>query len=80
MSNKRVNIRAILRNPVQRRRMEIGCIVAIQAREGIRTTPLQAAQAYAKVHGCEVDPMGEFCQQCGDYRHNFGLCSGFGVK
>lgn len=75
----RVDIKAILRNPVQRRRLMVNCIVATQAREGIKTTPLQttplqAAQAYAKVNDCEIDPMGEFCHQCGDYRHNFGLC------
>lgn len=43
---KRVDIKAILRNPVQRRDLMIRCIIAIQAREGITTTPEQAARAY----------------------------------
>ena len=45
----RVDIKAILRDPVQRRRLMIGCIIATQAREGIVTTPEQAAAAYDKV-------------------------------
>lgn len=71
---RRVNIRAVLRNPHQRRKLMVRCIVSTQAREGIKTTPLQAAQAYAKIHGGEADPLGEFCHQCGDYRHNFSPC------
>lgn len=45
----RVNIRAILNNPAQRRRLMIGVIQATQAREGITTTPAQAAAAYDTV-------------------------------
>lgn len=43
---KRFNIRAILRDPALRRRMMIRVIIATQAREGIVTTPAQAAAAY----------------------------------
>lgn len=43
---RRVKIKAILRNPAQRRELMIRCIIAIQAREGITTTPEQAAHAY----------------------------------
>ncbi len=46
--NKRVDIRAILHNPVQRRELMIRCIIAIQAREGVQTTYKQAAEAYDK--------------------------------
>jgi hypothetical protein len=43
---KRINIKALLANPAQRRRLLVGCIVAIQAREGIITTRAQAEHAY----------------------------------
>ncbi len=46
---KRVNIRAILTNPAERRRMMIGVIQATQAREGIETTLEQATAAYDTV-------------------------------
>jgi len=46
--NRRVDIKAILADPQQRRRMMVSAIVAIQAREGIETTPQQAAEAYDK--------------------------------
>jgi hypothetical protein len=45
----RIDIRAILRDPRQRRRLMVGCIVATQAREGIKTTREQAERAYDKV-------------------------------
>jgi hypothetical protein len=45
----RYDIRAILRNPSMRRAMMIRVIVATQAREGIVTTPAQAARAYDTV-------------------------------
>lgn len=45
----RLNVRAILADPVQRRRLMIPCIIAMQAREGIDTTYEQAAAAYDKV-------------------------------
>jgi hypothetical protein len=47
--NKRVDIRAILRNPAQRRELMIRCIIATQAREDVQTTYKQAAVAYDKV-------------------------------
>jgi hypothetical protein len=46
---KRVNIRAILADPVLRRRMMVQTIIATQAREGIETTQEQAERAYDKV-------------------------------
>lgn len=45
----RVDVRAILRDPVQRREMCIRTIIATQAREGIETTYDQAAAAYDAV-------------------------------
>jgi hypothetical protein len=45
----RVDIRAILRDPVKRRRLMVGVIIATQAREGIVTTQAQAERAYDKV-------------------------------
>jgi hypothetical protein len=53
---KRVNIRAILANPAQRRCLMISTIVATQAREGITTTYEQAAAAYDKIRGERVRP------------------------
>ena len=47
----RVDIKAILKDPVLRRRLTIRCIVAIQAREGVQTTLEQAGKAYDKVKG-----------------------------
>ena len=47
--NRRVNIRAILANPVLRRELVISTIIATQAREGITTTEAQAAAAYDHV-------------------------------
>ena len=46
---RRVNIRAILANPVHRRKLMVDCIVATQAREGIVTTREQAEAAYDKI-------------------------------
>jgi hypothetical protein len=45
----RIDIKAILRDPKQRRDLMIRVIVATQAREGIKTTQEQAAAAYDKV-------------------------------
>lgn len=45
----RVNVRAILADPVQRKKLLVGVIVATQAREGIVTTRAQAEAAYDKV-------------------------------
>jgi hypothetical protein len=49
MSAKRVGIKAILRNPAQRRTLLVNCIIATQAREGVTTTREQAEAAYDKV-------------------------------
>jgi hypothetical protein len=49
MKNKRVNLRKILDNPVNRRKLMVDCIIAVQAREGIVTTREQAETAYDKV-------------------------------
>ena len=48
-SVKRVDIRAIMANPVLRKRLMVTTIIAIQAREGIETTYEQAEAAYDKV-------------------------------
>jgi len=45
----RVNIRAILTNPHQRRELMVETIIATQARESITTTREQAEAAYDKV-------------------------------
>ena len=45
----RMNIRAILADPVARRALIIRCIISAQALEGIDTTPEQAAHAYDTV-------------------------------
>lgn len=46
---KRVDIRAILADPVLRKRLMVDTIIATQAREGIITTVEQAEAAYDKV-------------------------------
>lgn len=46
---KRVNIRAILNNPHQRRELMVETIIATQARDGITTTRAQAEEAYDRV-------------------------------
>ena len=43
---KRMNIKKILSDPVARKKLMVGCIIAIQAREGIVTTVEQAEAAY----------------------------------
>lgn len=48
--NSRINIKAILSDPAQRRDLVVRCIIAIQSREGIDTTREQAEAAYDKVH------------------------------
>jgi len=47
--NRRINIKAILKNRVLRRKLMVPVIQAIQAREGIETTQEQAEQAYDAV-------------------------------
>jgi hypothetical protein len=49
MENKRVDIKAILRDPVKRRELMVRCIIATQAREGITTSREQAEAAYDKI-------------------------------
>jgi len=44
----RVDIKAILRDPDQRRRLMVATIIATQAREGIMTTQAQAEKAYER--------------------------------
>lgn len=44
----RVNIRAILKDPALREELMVRVIIAVQAREGIETTPEQALAAYKK--------------------------------
>lgn len=46
---RRVDIRAILANPVLRKTLMVRVIIATQAREGIETTVEQAEAAYDKV-------------------------------
>ena len=45
----RVDIKAILGDPVQRRELFVSVIIATQAREGVVTTRSQAESAYDKV-------------------------------
>ena len=47
--SRRLNIRAILDDPKQRRHLMVSSIIALQAREGITTTREQAERAYDKV-------------------------------
>jgi hypothetical protein len=53
--SKRVNIRAILASPLQRRELMVTTIIATQAREGVVTTRTQAEAAYDRVRS-EVTP------------------------
>lgn len=46
---KRIDIKGILRDPVKRRELFVGVIIATQAREGIITTRAQAEAAYDTV-------------------------------
>jgi len=48
---KRVDIKAILRDPVKRRELMVRTIIATQAREGITTSRAQAEAAYDKIQG-----------------------------
>lgn len=58
--SRRIDIKAILRDPKLRRRLMVPLIVAIQAREGIETTPQQAENAYDKVQAERKPPCGRF--------------------
>jgi len=56
----RVDIRAILANPAQRRELMVSSIQAIQAREGIATTQAQAEEAYDRARAVPcIDDAGE---------------------
>ncbi len=46
---RRVDIKAILANPAQRRQLMVTTLIATQAREGVVTTQEQAEAAYDKV-------------------------------
>jgi hypothetical protein len=46
---KRVDIRAILRDSDKRRRMMVGALIAIQAREGRDLTQAQAEDVYDRI-------------------------------
>ncbi len=48
---RRVNIKAIMADPRQRRDLMVRVIQATQAREGINTTEEQAERAYYAVRG-----------------------------
>ncbi len=48
--NKRVDMKAILRNPSQLRSLMVQSIITLQAREGITTTFEQACVAYDKIY------------------------------
>jgi hypothetical protein len=48
--NKRVDMKAILRNPSQLRSLMVQSIITLQAREGINTTFEQACVAYDKIY------------------------------
>jgi hypothetical protein len=47
----RPDLKAILRDPVKRRKLMVRTIIATQAREGIITSRAQAEAAYDKVQG-----------------------------
>lgn len=73
MMNRRVDIKKILRNPEQRRKLMVDGIIATQAREGIVTTQEQAEAAYDKVQvermarilACRYCCPGDDCMICG---------------
>lgn len=48
-NTRRVDVRAILADPRQRRELLVRTLIAIQAREGITTTREQAEDAYDRV-------------------------------
>ncbi|KKN52234.1 hypothetical protein LCGC14_0614540 [marine sediment metagenome] len=49
MTNRRIDIKAILNDPHARRELFVNTIIAAQAREGITTTREQAESAYDQV-------------------------------
>ena len=56
----RVKIKAILADPKLRRELSIRCIIATQAREGIKTTRQQAEAAYDKVSSGHESKLSSF--------------------
>lgn len=63
--SRRVDIRAILRNATQRRRMMVEAIIALQSREGIETTREQAEAAYDAVQAEKASDRGGMrCPAC----------------
>jgi hypothetical protein len=46
---QRIDLRAILADPAQRRKLMVRVIIATQAREGVETTREQAERAYDAV-------------------------------
>lgn len=59
MVGRRVDVRAILADPVLRRRLMIATIQATQNREGIGTTEEQAGHAFDAVEGLPRSIVGE---------------------
>jgi len=49
VSRRRVDLKALLADPVKRRELMVRCIIATQAREGVETTREQAERAYDRV-------------------------------
>jgi len=47
--SKRYNLQEIFSDPVLRRKIMVGCIIATQAHEGLTTTQEQAEAAYDKI-------------------------------
>jgi hypothetical protein len=47
--NRRLDVKAILADPVKRKKLMVKLIIATQAREGIITTQEQAEKAYDNV-------------------------------
>jgi hypothetical protein len=49
--SRRLDIKAILRDPVLRRRLMVSCLIATQAREGRDLTREEAEAVYDRVRG-----------------------------
>ena len=63
---KRINIKAILANPIQRREMQVGAILFLQHLEGIMTTRAQAEAAFDSLMTPYVPPKGRrYTMICG---------------
>lgn len=55
--SRRVDIRAILRDPALKRELMVRTIIATQAREGIETTRQQAEAAYDTMNHRKEEPV-----------------------